>query len=83
MKLFRKKQELYLSDRQPLTTGGKIMLGLNYAILLLWSFLILWPLTQMVISAFNAEQGRYLILGKEYVFSLKISKRKSLLLQSH
>ncbi len=71
MKLFRRKQELYLSDRQPLTTSGKIMLGLNYVILLLWSFMILWPLTQMVISAFNEKQGRYLILGKEYVFSLK------------
>ncbi len=71
MRLFRKKQELYLSDRQPLTIGGKIMLGLNYAILLLWAFLILWPLTQMVISAFNEEQGRYLILGGDYVFSFK------------
>ena len=71
MKLFRKKQDLYLSDRQPLTTGGKIMLLINYLILLLWAFLILWPLTQMVISAFNAEQGRYLILGGDYVFSFK------------
>ena len=71
MKLFRKKQELYLSDRQPLTTGGKIMLVLNYAILLLWAFLIIWPLSQMVVSAFNEEQGRYLILGGDYVFSFK------------
>lgn len=71
MKLFRKKKELYLSDRQPLTTGGKIMLVFNYAILIVWAFLIIWPLSQMVIAAFNQEQGRYLILGEKYVFSFK------------
>ena len=75
MKLFRKKQELYLSDRQPLTTAGKFMLFINYVLLLLWAFIIIWPLTQMVISAFNGNQGRYLILNKitdgTYTFSFK------------
>ena len=75
MKLFRKKQELYLSDRQPLTTAGKVMLFLNYVLLIGWAFIIVWPLTQMVISAFNGNQGRYLILNKitdgTYEFSFK------------
>lgn len=75
MRLFRKKPELYLSDRQPLTTAGKIMLFINYVLLLLWAFIIVWPLTQMVISAFNGNQGRYLILNKitdgTYKFSFK------------
>lgn len=75
MKLFRKKQELYLSDRQPLTTAGKFMLFINYVLLLLWAFIIVWPLSQMVISAFNGNQGRYLILNKitdgTYQFSFK------------
>ncbi len=75
MKLFRKKQDLYLSDRQPLTTAGKFMLLINYALLIAWAFIIIWPLTQMVISAFNGNQGRYLILNKitdgTYKFSIK------------
>ena len=75
MKLFRKKSELYLSDRQPLTTAGKFMLFINYVLLITWAFIIVWPLSQMVISAFNGNQGRYLILNKitdgSYKFSIK------------
>ena len=64
MSIFKKKQELYLSDRQPLTVVGKILLLVSYAILFGWAFVIVWPLTQMVVSAFNGNQGRYLILNK-------------------
>ncbi len=75
MSIFKKKQELYLSDRQPLTVVGKILLLVSYAILFGWAFVIVWPLTQMVVSAFNGNQGRYLILNKitdeSYMFSLK------------
>jgi|SRR5690554_3392800 len=72
MRLFRKKKkELYLSDRQPLTTAGMVLLGLTYLILAFWAFVIIWPLVQMVISAFNGTQANYLILNKEFEFSLK------------
>jgi len=75
MKLFKKKQEFYLSDRQPLTLMGKLMLMLSYLILTGWSIVIVWPLSQMVISAFNGNQGRYLILNRvtdgSYEFSMK------------
>ena len=72
MSLFRKKKkELYLSDKQPLTKAGKIMLGISYLILFFWAFIIIWPLVQMVISAFNGTQANYLILNKEFKFSLK------------
>lgn len=75
MSIFKKKQELYLSDRQPLTVVGKLLLFVSYAILIGWAFVIVWPLSQMIISAFNGNQGRYLILNKitddSYMFSLK------------
>lgn len=67
---FKKKNELYLSDRQPLTPVGVVLLLLSYAILFLWSFLILWPLYQMVAAAFNGTLGVYLRLTGDYEFSL-------------
>lgn len=74
-KLFKRKQELYLSDRQPLTTVGVILLLISYLILIGWAFVIIWPLTQMIISAFNGNQDRYLILNKitdgSYEFSFR------------
>jgi len=71
MKLFKKKSELYLSDKQPLTTMGKVGLIISYAVLLSWVVIILWPLYQMIVSAFNGVQGQYLILNREFDFSMK------------
>lgn len=71
MKLFKKKNELYLSDKQPLTTLGVIGLALSYFILISWLYIIVWPLVQMVISAFNDTQGAYLILNREFEFSFR------------
>lgn len=71
MKIFKKKDKLYLSDKPPLTSVGMINLGLIYLVLILWSIVILWPLYQMVVSAFNGTQGKYLILNDEFQFSLK------------
>ncbi len=71
MKLFRKKGELYLSDRQPLNFVGWINLGISHLILILWSVVVLWPLYQMVVSAFNGKQESYLILNDKFEFSLK------------
>jgi arabinogalactan oligomer/maltooligosaccharide transport system permease protein len=65
----KKKKELYLSDRQPLNLGGWIMLILSYAILIFWAFAILWPLSQMVVSAFNGKQYDYLISNSVFEFS--------------
>lgn len=73
MKLFKgkKNKELYLSDKQPLTFMGKINLGIIYLVLILWSLIIIWPLYQMVSSAFNGAQGSYLRLNDRFEFSLK------------
>ncbi|QNO15474.1 sugar ABC transporter permease [Alkalicella caledoniensis] len=68
---FRKKERLYLSDRQPLTLMGILGLGLSYVVLFAWAFIIIWPLLQMVISAFNGKQGAYLMQNTNFEFSLK------------
>lgn len=69
MKLFRKRSNL--SDQQPLSFMGKIGLALTYIILLIWSSVILWPLYEMILSAFNGKQQAYLMLNKNFEFSLK------------
>lgn len=68
----RKKREtdLYLSDRAPLNTVGKIMLGLSYVILAIWAILIIWPLITMIISSFNGNQQKYIRLTGGFKFSL-------------
>jgi len=71
MKLFRKKGDLYLSDKQPLSISGKILLVITYIILFSWVLIILWPLYQMILSAFNGKQEQYLMLNDRFVFSLK------------
>jgi arabinogalactan oligomer/maltooligosaccharide transport system permease protein len=71
MRLFRKKDDLYLSDKQPLSISGKILLTITYIILISWVVAIIWPLFQMVLSAFNGKQEQYLMLNDQFVFSLK------------
>jgi len=71
MGLFKKKNELYLSDKQPLTIMGVIMLILSYIVLCTWAFAIIWPLYQMVVSAFNGLQGQYLMLNRKFEFSFR------------
>ncbi len=64
MKIFgRKKNDLYLSDKQPLTVVGIIMLILSYLILAAWGVAIIWPLYKMVQSAFNGLQEGYIIMN--------------------
>ena len=67
----KKKNDLYLSDKQPLTLIGKIGIIISYIVLLIWAYAILWPLCQMVISAFNGIQGKHLILNGGFEFSVK------------
>ncbi|MGI6441889.1 MAG: sugar ABC transporter permease [Peptoniphilaceae bacterium] len=62
---------MYLSDRKPLSAAGKVLLAITYLILILWSVVILWPLAQMVINAFNGNQGQYIIMGNNFRFSLQ------------
>lgn len=71
--MFKRKKDnnLYLSDRQPLNTVGKILLVISYIIMIAWAFVILWPLSVMVISSFNGNQGRNISLGGEFILSLK------------
>lgn len=67
----KKKNSLYLSDKQPLTVGGKVALGLSYVFLTLWAVMVIWPILQIIISSFNGAQANRLIVGKEFVFSIK------------
>ncbi len=65
----KKKSELNLSDRMPLTFGGKILLGINYLILILWVLAILVPLFLMVKSAFNGNQSTRINMNAPFQFS--------------
>ncbi|HPJ21136.1 MAG TPA: sugar ABC transporter permease [Clostridia bacterium] len=68
----RNKKELYLSDKPPLTYWGTVALITTYAILIFWAFIVLWPISQMVISAFNGNQAIYVSVGfNNYEFSFK------------
>lgn len=73
MSMFKKKKknDLYLSDKQPLTVGGKIALWLSYAFLTLWAVMVIAPIFQIVISSFNGEQANRIIVGGDFKFSLK------------
>jgi arabinogalactan oligomer/maltooligosaccharide transport system permease protein len=71
MKRLKKKNELYLSDKQPLSMLGILMLLLSYAVLFAWTIAILWPLFQMVVSAFNGRQEQYLTVNDPFSFSLR------------
>ncbi len=73
MALFkRKEKKMYLSDKQPLTPIGYVSIGLSYLILAFWSFVILWPLVQIVITTFNGNQIDFIDVGAEnFQFSFK------------
>ncbi len=66
-----KNKKLNLSDKRPLTAVGKVGLGINYLMLFLWCVIILWPLMQMLISAFDGSQVKYISLNSDFKFSLK------------
>lgn len=70
--MFKKKKnkDLYLSDLQPLSAGGKTLLAITYIILLVWAAFILVPLAIMVISSFNGNQGQYISMSGDFVLSL-------------
>jgi arabinogalactan oligomer/maltooligosaccharide transport system permease protein len=68
----RKKKELYLSDKQPLTIAGYFSLFVGYVVLFSWSFVVLWPLAQIVIATFNGNQIDFIdVNSTEYIFSFK------------
>lgn len=71
MGIFKRKKGVNLSDKQPLTPMGKVGIGLTYLVLALWSIVILWPLSEMVLSAFNGKQESYLMLNSNFEFSTK------------
>lgn len=70
--MFKKKKNkaLYLSDLQPLTTAGKVALTLSYLILFIWAAIIVVPLVIMVVSSFNGNQGQYISMTGDFVFSV-------------
>ena len=67
----KKNKDLYLSDLQPLTAAGKVALTISYLILFIWAAIILVPLAIMVISSFNGNQGQYISMTGDFVFSMK------------
>lgn len=68
----RNKKELYLSDKPPLTYWGTVGLIATYSVLIFWAFIVLWPISQMIISAFNGNQAIYVSVGfQNYDFSFK------------
>lgn len=73
MSIFKKKKknDLYLSDKQPLTLIGKIGIVFSYIFLSLWAIAVIWPISQIVISSFNGEQTKHLILNSGFSFSFK------------
>ncbi|WP_350342906.1 sugar ABC transporter permease [Proteinivorax tanatarense] len=64
-------KSLYLSDRPPLTFFGFIKLVFTYMVLTTWAFIVLWPLYQMVISAFNGLQQSHIVMNYDFEFSLR------------
>ncbi len=73
MGIFKKKNknDLYLSDKQPLTTGGKIALAFAYLFLAAWAVVVILPILQIVISSFNDAQVTRIILGGELEWGVK------------
>lgn len=67
----RKKNNLYLSDKPPLTLAGKITLGISYVFLVIWSLIVIVPIFQIVISSFKGGQASRIIIGGEFIFSLE------------
>ena len=65
-----KNKDLYLSDLQPLSAAGKLALGISYLVLFIWAAIILVPLAIMVISSFNGNQGQYISMTGDFVFSV-------------
>ncbi|MDY0256119.1 sugar ABC transporter permease [Gudongella oleilytica] len=66
-----KKDKMYLSDKPPLTPLGRVGLGMTYTVLLAWVAAIIWPLLQMVISAFNGKQQQYIMANTNFEFSTR------------
>lgn len=73
MSIFKRKRksDLYLSDKQPLTLIGKIGIVFSYIFLSLWAIAVIWPISQIVISSFNGEQTTHLMLNSGFSFSFK------------
>ncbi len=67
----KKKKTLNLSDRMPLTLGGKILLGITYLLLILWVLAILVPLALMFRSAFNGNQTTRINMQAAFEFSTR------------
>lgn len=71
-KLSKKKSEgLYLSDKPPLTFVSIVGIVFSYTILFAWVIAIIWPLYQMLISAFNGKQQQYIMASTNFEFSFK------------
>lgn len=66
-----KNKALYLSDKPPLTFVSIVCIVFSYVILFAWVIAIIWPLYQMLISAFNGRQQQYIMASTNFEFSLR------------
>ncbi len=66
-----KNKALYLSDKPPLTFVSIVGIVFSYVILFAWVIAIIWPLYQMLISAFNGRQQQYIMASTNFEFSLR------------
>mgnify|MGYP000091006966 FL=1 len=73
MKIFRNRsKDIHLSDKQPLSIAGYVSIVISYVILIAWSFVVLWPLLQIVVTTFNGNQYDFVdVNSSNYEFSLK------------
>ena len=75
----KKDKGLYLSDKPPLTVAGIIGLVMSYTILIAWVVAIVWPLFQMVVSAFNGQQQQYIMGNENFLNHIKETISKEIL----
>ncbi|WGI36747.1 sugar ABC transporter permease [Mesomycoplasma lagogenitalium] len=59
------KIKIHTSDSKPLTLIEGIYLFFNYLLLLIWVFIILFPLVTMVLASFNTFNPRYISLSPD------------------
>ncbi|MGZ9414038.1 sugar ABC transporter permease [Mycoplasma sp. 1012] len=63
---FKNKQtRIHTSDSKPLTVSEGIFLFFNYLILIVWTFVILFPVVSMILASFNTFNQKYLSLSPE------------------
>ncbi|MBN3534896.1 sugar ABC transporter permease [Mycoplasma procyoni] len=59
----QKRIKIHETDAKPLTVSEGIFLFFNYILLIIWTFIILFPVVTMILSSFNTFNPRYISLS--------------------